>query len=85
MMRLADKAAMRIMSISRAVRRGVPMPAIVDVPATPAAAPIDTSTAPAAASSTAPAELPALADAGIDVGTVQQGGSMFDAITKAQG
>jgi len=82
-MRLADKTAMRIMSISRAVRRGIPMPAIVEAPSTPAMTPIDTSSAPAMPAASAPGELPGLAETPVDNGTIMQGGDMFDAITKA--
>lgn len=79
--RLADKAAMRILAISRAIKRGTPAPV-------PPPSPDEMTPIPLPGADAAPGAQPApqtgapLAGAPVDVGTVMQGGDMFDAIAK---
>ena len=91
MMRLADKTALRIMSISKAVRSGATTPTVVEQPVPVPVALPDTSTARSGASSgstVAPTDtgvLPGLNEAPVDKPSVLQGRSMFDALIEGQG
>lgn len=75
MQRLADKAAMKILAVSRAIRKGTPAPV---EPETVKPAPVP---APAPLGPVAPAGgVPPLDAAPVDTGIVLQGGDMFDAL-----
>ena len=81
MMRLADKAAMRIMSISRSIRTGATLPRIIGTPAPTLELP--SASIPATAEA-APSELPGLNETGVDKPTVMHGGDMLTALIEGQ-